>query len=83
MCMSVSCISFLTKKVQAERKWTAKERSAWTENGERNGPAAANCHSGYGLDAEGSGDKKGRGSTCCLGHCWTFFCPLHCLFLQQ
>lgn len=39
--MSVSCMSLLTKQIHAERKWTAKERSAWTEDGERNGAATA------------------------------------------
>lgn len=81
--MSVSWMSFLTKQIHAERKWLAKEQSAWTEHGERNGPATANCRSGCGLDAEGSGHKQGRVSPCCLGHSWTLFCPLHCIFSQQ
>lgn len=61
----------------------AKERSAQTENGKRYGPATANCHSGCGPDAEGSGHQQGRESTYSLGHKWPLFCPLHCMLSQQ
>lgn len=81
--MSVSCLSFLTKRIDAERKWMAKERSAWRGNGEGNGPATVTCHSGWGLGLEGSGHKQGGESTYRLGHGWTLCSALHVLNAEK
>lgn len=64
-------------------KVDGKRKKCSNREWKRNGPATANCHSGCGLDAEGSAYKQGRESTYSLGHKWTLLCPLHCMLSQQ
>lgn len=80
--MSVSCLSFLTKQIDAERKCMARERSAWRENGEGNGPATATFQNGWGLGVEGNGHKQDGESTYHLGHSRTLSSALHVLMFS-
>lgn len=76
--MPVSFKSSLTKQMHAESKGMTRERSAWAEMAKGTDPPQLPV-----TVAAGWMQTHKQGLPCCLGHSWTYFCPLCCTLSQQ